>query len=595
MTTHITLRRGRSAALALVFGIGLPGAGLAADAQVKARFDALLEDAWELDKKENPLQATATGDHRYNDRLPSVAPADLERRAAASRAQLERLQAIDRAALDPQDRVSHAMFERELRRDLARRQFGAERLPITADSGFHTGISRLPQEVPLATVKDYENYLARLRAIPTYFEQQQGHMREGLKTGFTIAKVALAGYESTMQTHVVDDPEKGVFWKPFTSFPPGVPEGERDRLRAAGREAIAKSVVPAYRGLLEFFTKEYLPGARTTLGASELPDGKAYYGWLVKDFTTLDTTPEAIHELGLKEVARIRAEMDAVVKKTGFTGSFAEFLQFLRTDPRFYAKTGEELLKQAAWIAKRMDAKLPSLFKRLPRQPYGVEPVPDDLAPKYTGGRYVGAPLDGRRAGTYWVNTYALETRPRYQLEALTLHEAVPGHHLQGALATELDGIPPFRRYSYVNAFGEGWGLYSERLGIEAGFYQDPYSDFGRLSYEMWRACRLVVDTGIHAKGWTRQQAIDYMAERMGHSKHEITTEVDRYISWPGQALAYKMGELKIRELRERAETKLGTRFDVRAFHDAVLANGSVPLDVLETQIDEFIARAGKP
>jgi uncharacterized protein (DUF885 family) len=283
------------------------------------------------------------------------------------------------------------------------------------------------------------------------------------------------------------------------------------------------------------------------------------------------------------------------VKKTGFTGSFPEFLQFLRTDPRFYAKTAEELLKQASWISKRMDAKLPSLFRRLPRQPYGVEPVPDDLAPKYTGGRYVGAPLDGRRAGTYWVNTYALETRPLYQLEALTLHEAVPGHHLQSAIAKELEGIPPFRRYSYVNAFGEGWGLYSERIGIEAGFYQDPYSDFGRLSYEMWRACRLVVDTGIHAMGWTRQQAIDYMSERMGHSKLEITNEVDRYISWPGQALAYKMGELKIRELRERAEAKLGTRFDVRAFHDAVLANGSVPLDVLEAQIDEFIARSGKP
>jgi uncharacterized protein (DUF885 family) len=287
--------------------------------------------------------------------------------------------------------------------------------------------------------------------------------------------------------------------------------------------------------------------------------------------------------------------MDAVVKKTGFTGSFPEFLQFLRTDPRFYAKTAEELLKQASWISKRMDAKLPSLFRRLPRQPYGVEPVPDDLAPKYTGGRYVGAPLDGRRAGTYWVNTYALETRPLYQLEALTLHEAVPGHHLQSAIAKELEGIPPFRRYSYVNAFGEGWGLYSERIGIEAGFYQDPYSDFGRLSYEMWRACRLVVDTGIHAMGWTRQQAIDYMSERMGHSKLEITNEVDRYISWPGQALAYKMGELKIRELRERAEAKLGTRFDVRAFHDAVLANGSVPLDVLEAQIDEFIVRSAKP
>jgi uncharacterized protein (DUF885 family) len=282
--------------------------------------------------------------------------------------------------------------------------------------------------------------------------------------------------------------------------------------------------------------------------------------------------------------------MDEVIRKTSFKGSFAEFLEFLRTDPRFYAKSPEELLKQASWIAKRMDGKLPSLFGRLPRQPYGVEPVPDDLAPKYTSGRYVGAPLDGTRAGTYWVNTHALESRPLYALESLTLHEAVPGHHLQGALAQEMEGLPPFRRYSYVNAFGEGWGLYCERLGLEAGFYTDPYSDLGRLTYEMWRACRLVVDTGIHAMGWTRQRAIDYMAERTALSRHEITTEVDRYISWPGQALAYKMGELKIRELRARAEKALGSRFDVRAFHDAVLANGTVPLDVLERQIDDFIA-----
>jgi uncharacterized protein (DUF885 family) len=574
----------------IVGSVALPGRAPADDTQAKVLFDALLADAWELDKRENPLQATATGDHRYNDRLSSMTPVDIERRAAAARAQLQALLSIDRAALSPQDRVSHAMFERDLRDDLARHQFRASRIPITSDSGFHTGVSRLAQEVPLRTVKDYENYLARLRAIPAYFEQYQALMREGLRTGFTSAQVALAGYEATMDTHVVDDPEKSVFWKPFAAFPPGVPAAETERLRAAGREAIAKSVVPAYRGLSEFFTREYRPGARQTLGAYELPDGKAYYGWLVKHFTTLDTTPEDVHRIGLGEVDRIRREMDEVVKKTGFQGSFAQFLDFLRTDPRFYARTPEELLKQASWIAKRMDAKLPSLFGRLPRQPYGVEPVPDDLAPKYTGGRYVGAPLDGRRAGTYWVNTYALETRPFYQLESLTLHEAVPGHHLQGALTKELEGLPPFRRYSYVNAFGEGWGLYSERLGIEAGFYQDPYSDFGRLSYEMWRAARLVVDTGIHAMGWTRQQAIDYMSERTALSSHEIKNEIDRYISWPGQALAYKMGELKIRELRARAEAALGERFDVRAFHDAVLANGSVPLDVLERQIDEFIA-----
>jgi len=589
MTRHAPVLGAGLAAATLAMGLAAPRAG-ATETNAKTRFDALLAQAWEQDMRESPLRATATGDHRFNDRLPSMTIGDLERRAAAARAQLTTLQAIDRAALAPQDRVSYAMFEHGLREDLARHQFRTWRIPITSDSGFHTGISRLGQEVPLATVKDYENYLARLRAIPAYFDQQVALMREGLRTGFTSARVALQGYDATMRPHVVSDPEKSVFWKPFTSFPPGVPAGEAERLRAAGREAITGSVVPAYRSLVEFFTKEYQPGARTTIGASELPDGKAYYAWLVKHFTTLDTTPEAVHQVGLGETERIRREMDEVVRKLGFQGSFAEFLAFLRTDPRFYAKTPEELLKQATWIAKRMDGKLPALFGRLPRQPYGVEPVPDDLAPKYTGGRYVGAPLDATRAGTYWVNTYALESRPLYTLESLTLHEAVPGHHLQGALTKELEGLPAFRRYSYVNAFGEGWGLYSERLGIEAGFYKDPYSDFGRLTYEMWRACRLVVDTGLHAMGWSRQRAIDYMAERTALSRHEITTEVDRYISWPGQALAYKMGELKIRELRARAEKQLGTRFDVRAFHDAVLEHGSVPLDVLERQIDEFIA-----
>ena len=588
MTRHTNaLRVGLATALAAGLA-ALPALGAEADA--KARFDALLAQAWELEKQENPLRATASGDHRFNDRLPSMTMADLERRAAAARSQLDALRAIDRAALGPEDRVSYAMFERDLGQDLARQRFRAWRIPITSDSGFHTGISRLAQEVPLRTVQDYENYLSRLRAIPAYFDQHTALMREGLRTVFTSPRVALEGYDATMRPHVVSDPEQSVFWKPFAAFPPGVAAGEAERLRAAGREAITGSVVPAYRSLLEFFTKEYQPGARTSIGASELPEGKAYYAWLVKDFTTLDITPEEVHKIGLAETERIRREMDEVVRKVKFQGSFPEFLEFLRTDPRFYAKTPDDLLKQASWIAKRMDGKLPSLFGRLPRQPYGVEPVPDDLAPKYTGGRYVGAPLDGARAGTYWVNTYALETRPLYELESLTLHEAVPGHHLQGALTKELEGLPPFRRYSYVNAFGEGWGLYSERLGLEAGFYQDPYSDFGRLSYEMWRACRLVVDTGIHAMGWTRQQAIDYMAENTALSRHEITTEVDRYISWPGQALAYKMGELKIRELRARAEKALGTGFDVRAFHDAVLAHGSVPLDVLERQIDEFIA-----
>jgi uncharacterized protein (DUF885 family) len=444
--------------------------------------------------------------------------------------------------------------------------------------------------MPFDTTHDYENYVARLRAIPQYVRQNVELLREGLQAGWTLPKVALTGYEKTIEAHVVADPRRSRFFAPFASFPSGVSESDRARLSAAGEKAIRDEVVPAFRAFLEFMTREYMPGARATVGASDLADnGKEYYAYLVRHFTTLPLAPDEIHALGLEEVRRIRTEMEEVIRKTGFSGGFADFLKFLRTDPRFYAKTPEELLKQAAWIAKSVDGKLPSLFGRLPRQPYGVEPVPAEIAPKYTGGRYVGAPPGGKKAGTYWVNTYALESRPLYVLESLTLHEAVPGHHLQGALSAELTDLPAFRRFLYVDAFGEGWGLYSERLGLEMGLYTDPYNNFGRLTYEMWRACRLVVDTGLHAKGWTRQQAIDYLASNTALSLHECTTETDRYISWPGQALAYKIGELKLRELRRRAEDALGARFDVREFHDRILSGGTVTLPILEARIDAYI------
>ena len=394
----------------------------------------------------------------------------------------------------------------------------------------------------------------------------------------------------TIASHVVDDPTDSLFWEPFASFPPGVPKGEHEHLREAGRAAILEGATEGYRRFLDFMLGEYVPGARDSLGASELPDGRDYYAYLIRHFTTLELTPEEIHQTGLEEVARIRGEMETIIEAVEFSGSFADFLEFLRHDPQFYAQTPDELLKEAAWIAKRMDGELPRLFGRLPRLPYSVAPVPDHLAPKYTGGRYVPATPGGTRPGYYWVNTYALESRPLYVLEALSLHEAVPGHHLQMALASELDDLPPFRRFEYISAFGEGWGLYSEWLGLEAGFYADPYSDFGRLTYEMWRACRLVVDTGIHAMGWTRQQALDYLASNTALSIHEVTTEIDRYISWPAQALSYKLGELRIRALRREAEEALGERFDVRAFHDTVLANGTVPLPVLERVVRADIA-----
>lgn len=551
------------------------------------------EWAWRLEQ--SPLLASSIGDHRFDDRLPDVSDDAETRRAAETRAFLEELDAIDREALPADQRIDFDMFEDQLRERVDAHRFREHLLPLNADSGFHTSFALMPQSMRFASADDYEKYLSRLRAFPTYVTQHIALMREGLRVGLTIPKAALAGIETSITPLVAETPEQSPLWTPFANIPAVVTDADRSRLQDAGRTVLREAVTPAYRTFLTFMTDEYVPGARTTLGASELPDGRVYYDWLVRKFTTLELTADEVHDIGLREVAAIRAEMDTVMRQTGFRGSFEAFLQFLRTDPRFYPRTGEHLLKEASFIAKRMDAKLPSLFGRLPRQPYGVAPVPAYLAPKYTAGRYNGNPPDGTEPGYYWVNTYALETRPLYNLEALTLHEAVPGHHLQIAIANEVDSVPNFRRYSYISAFGEGWGLYSEWLGLEAGFYTDPYSNFGRLTYAMWRAARLVVDTGLHAKGWTRQQAIDYLASNTALSIHECTTETDRYISWPGQALSYKMGELKIRELRRRAEETLGARFDVREFHDTVLANGSVPLPVLEQIVDEYVAGSGIP
>jgi len=567
---------------------------LPAVADEVAKLHAIFDKNWETRLRESPLFATSVGRHEYDDRLPSVTPADLARRQAQRKATLAELEHIHRSELPVDEQVNYDIFKQQIDQGIESFEFGDYEMPINADSGFHSGFSRLPKEMPLATVKDYENYISRLNAWPRYVREQIALMRLGLKRGMTVPRATLEGYDTTISAHVVDDPTKSVFWFPFEKFPSSIPASEQERLRNSGRTAIMNGAVVGYRQFLDFFHNEYLPGARTTLGASALPNGAAYYRFKIREFTTLDLTPEEIHNIGLSEVNRISGEMNAVMKQVGFNGDFAAFLQFLRTDPRFYAKTPQELLEHASWIAKQIDGKLPSEFKTLPRLPYTVEPVPADIAPKYTSGRYVGAPQGSTQPGIYWVNTYKLESRPLYNLESLTLHEAVPGHHLQIARSRELGDLPNFRRFSYISAFGEGWGLYSEWLGLEMGIYTDPYSNFGRLGYEMWRACRLVVDTGIHSMGWTRQQAIDYMASRTALPLHEVETEVDRYISWPGQALAYKLGELKIKELRHRAEEALGTRFGVREFHDVVLGSGAVPLNVLESNIDRWIAKERK-
>ena len=408
-----------------------------------------------------------------------------------------------------------------------------------------------------------------------------------------VPRVVLQGWEPTVTTHAKGDPAESVFFVPCRTIAIPIAEAEKSRIADDCRRAIAESVQPAYARLGTFLEHEYFPATRATIAASALPDGAAFYAHRLRQYTTLDVTPAQVHEIGLSEVARIHAEMEAAMRKTGFAGKFPEFLSYLRTDPRFYPKSAEELLKACSWVLKRMDGQLPLLFRTLPRIPYGITPIPDYAAARATGAYYSEAPGDGSRAGMYFVNVSNLSNRPLYVVETLSFHEAVPGHHLQLALQKELTNLPPLRRFGDFTVFVEGWALYAERLGKEVGFYTDPYQDFGRLTYESWRACRLVVDTGIHAFGWPRQRAIDYMAANTALSLHEIETEVDRYIANPGQALGYKMGEIRIRELRKKAEIALGDRFDVRDFHDAVLRNGSVPLDVLEREIDEYIRKAG--
>jgi uncharacterized protein (DUF885 family) len=574
--------------VSLLLLAGIPAApAMAADEA--SRLHDLFKREWEVRLKEDPLFATSVGRHEYDDRLPSMSFADLQRQNGESKAFLAELDAIDRSRLTAVDQVNADIFRRQLENGIAGFELGDYQMPFNADSGFHSGFSRLPEEVPLATVKDYQNYISRLRAWPRFVREEIELMRMGIKRGMTVPRETLTGYDKTITAHVLDDPAKSVFWVPFEKFPSTVPAGDRERLSREGRSAVVEGGIAGYREFLDFYRKEYEPHARATLAASELPNGRAFYQQQIRQYTTLDLSPEEIHKIGLAEVDRISKEMNEVMRQVGFKGDFAAFLKFLRTDPQFYAKTPQELLERASFIAKKIDGKLPSEFGKLPRLPYTVKPVPDDIAPKYTSGRYVEAPEGSTQSGIFWVNTYQLESRPFYNLTALALHESVPGHHLQISLSRELGDLPDFRRFSYISAFGEGWGLYSEWLGLEMGMYDDPYSNFGRLGYEMWRACRLVVDTGVHAKGWTRQQAIDYMATRTSLPLHEVETEVDRYISWPGQALSYKLGELKIKELRHKAERELGTSFDVRAFHDVVLAAGSVPLNVLEANVDRWI------
>ncbi len=554
------------------------------------RLHQLLAQRWEYSMREYPEFATSVGYPGQNARWTDYSLEAIARRKRELNDPLNTIRTIDRARLGPADQLNYDLYLRTLTRALEESRFPEELMPITQLGGVQQDVPSTIAKMAAGTVREYEDILARLRGVPVLVNQTIVLLRRGLEAGITPPRITLRDVPSQAQDLVVEDPLTSPLLSGFTHFPAALPAAEQQRLRAAALAAYRDSVAPAFRKLSAFLRDQYVPGARTTIGIRDLPNGLAWYQVRARASTTTDLTPEQIHAIGLAEVKRIRAAMDSVITASGFKGSFADFVQFLRTDPRFFWTTADDLIHASRELMKRIDPKLTKLFGTLPRLPYGVSPIPSYSERSQTTAYYQpGSPL-AHRAGTYFVNTYNLPARPKWEMEALSLHEAVPGHHLQIALAQELEGVPEFRRFGGYTAFVEGWGLYSESLGEELGLYADPYSKFGQLTYEMWRAIRLVIDTGIHTMGWTREQAIDYFKANSAKTEHDITVEVDRYIVWPGQALAYKIGELKIKELRAYAARTLGDRFDVRAFHDQVLGAGAVPLDVLDARIHAWVA-----
>lgn len=569
----------------LVLAALLSASSAWADQPTDARFRQIYQQEWAW--RTGQAGISASGESQPNNgRLDDVDAASQQQRLDYWQDVLRQLDGIDVAQLSPADRVNYAVYREQIGNFIADQRFKNWQMPFNSDSAFWSDIGYELHGNKLHTADDYGKYLDRLDQIPAYIDQQIANMQAGLARGFSVPREVLKGRDvSIAAVAELKDPTRSSFYAPFKQLPDSVTADQAQALRGQAVQRIRDEVIPAYAKLLAFFRDKYVPQARTTLAAEALPDGKAYYRQQIHEYTTLDLSPDQIHQIGLEQVAKIHAQMLKVMQQTGFKGSFAEFLQFLRSDPQFYAKTPQELLDRSAWVAKEVDGQLSKFFGHLPRERFTIKPVPADIAPYYTSGR--GGP------GVYLVNTYDLPSRPLYNMPALTLHESYPGHALQLELAGEQSGQPAFRREGYISAYGEGWGLYSEYLGNEMGIYKTPYERFGFLTYQMWRACRLVVDTGIHHLGWTRQQGIDYLTVNTALSAREIANEVDRYISWPGQALSYELGYLKILELRERAEKALGPSFDLRHFHDTVLQIGSVPLPVLEQRIDRFIAEGG--
>jgi prolyl oligopeptidase len=552
-------------------------------------FATLLDEHWEWRIAASPVMASMLGDRRYNDQWTDMSLDAIEKRHVETREFLRRTYAIDSAALSDEDRLNHELFRRELEDSVDEHQFSDFLMPFAHRGGIQN-IENITSRLRLVSVEDYEDWLARVRKLDDVIDQNIKLAEEGRKRGIIPPKILMQRIPDQLALQVVEYAADSPLFKAFENMPDSISATDRERLRAAATDALDDDILPAYRKLDRYFNEKYLPAARDSIGLSALPNGNAWYEYLARSFTTTRMTPDDIHRLGLEEVKRIRDEMETVIAELEFEGSFQDFLVFLRTDPQFYYDNPEDLYEAYLATSKRIDPELVNLFGVLPRMPYGVKPIPDAVAPDTTTAYYSGPAADGSRAGIYWVNLYRPEVRPKYEIEVLSVHEAMPGHHLQIALQQELGDMPMFRRFGGFTAFVEGWGLYSERLGYDLGLYEDPYSRFGQLTYDMWRAVRLVVDTGMHYKGWTRQQAIDFFKDNAAKAEHDIVNEIDRYLLMPGQALAYKIGQLKILSLRDRAERQLGDDFDIRAFHDHLLGAGALPLDLLEQRMDKWLA-----
>ena len=553
------------------------------------KFHELLSEQWEKGIVRNPEWASSLGDNRFNHKLNDTSYETILKRQDETRELQEIVKKIDQSKLSEDDQLNYDLYLHGIEKQIEGFQFLSYLIPIDQMGGIQIGFAGISNYMPFNNVKDYENYLARMRAFPTKLDQTIDLMKRGVKVGWAPPKIILGSVPDQISAQYGKPIDESPLYKPFNEFPESIPSEEQTRLIDEMISVLTEYVYPAYETLYSYFVESYLPSCGESIACKDFPNGDVYYKYQIKSYTTTDLTAEEIHQIGLGEVDRIRAEMKKVINMTEFNGSFDEFLTFLRSDSQFYFTSEEELLNEYRMICKKADAELPKFFGLLPRLPYGVKPIPDYQAPAAPTAYYYSGSQEAGRAGFFMANTYRLETRPKYEMEALSIHEAVPGHHLQITLAQELDNIPKFRRYGGYTSFVEGWGLYSEKLAEEMGFYEDPYSKFGQLTYEMWRACRLVVDTGMHALGWTRQEAIDYMLSNTAKTENDVTVEIDRYIAWPGQALAYKIGELKIRELRSKAEKEMGDNFNIRDFHDVVLGNGAVPLDILEKHVIEYI------